>query len=46
LTPSLTAPPTRGQHSREIVAGLGFAPPEIDAMFADGVLVDLHPRAA
>jgi CoA:oxalate CoA-transferase len=32
-----TPPPTLGQHTREILAELGFGPAEIDAMVAEGV---------
>jgi crotonobetainyl-CoA:carnitine CoA-transferase CaiB-like acyl-CoA transferase len=32
-----TPPPTLGQHTREILAELGFGPAEIDAMLAEGV---------
>lgn len=41
LTPVMSGPPVRGQHSHAIVAALGFAEEEIESMFADGALVDL-----
>lgn len=41
LTPSLTPPPSRGQHSRTILSELGFDEHEIAGMFADGAITDI-----
>jgi crotonobetainyl-CoA:carnitine CoA-transferase CaiB-like acyl-CoA transferase len=37
-TEARTAPPTLGQHSREILAELGYADAEIETMFDQGVV--------
>ncbi|MNL57362.1 hypothetical protein D3C87_1809180 [compost metagenome] len=34
----ITAAPTLGQHSRQILTECGYAPAEIDALFGSGVL--------
>ena len=31
-------PPTVSQNARELLAGLGYAPARIDALFAEGVV--------
>ena len=37
---NLAGAPVTGQHSRTILADLGYTPDEIDALVADGVVAD------